>query len=423
MDEAMSALGRDLAARRGRTDRLMSVEPGTPMGEYLRRFWYPVALTSELEAWPVKNVRLLSELLALFRGDEGTLGLVADRCPHRGVSLSCGMTDGELLRCAYHNWAFDASGACVDTPAEPATSRLKERAGIAGYPVQELGGLVWAYIGPAPAPLLPRYEHLVRADVNRTIGFTDLPCNWLRIAENNLDPKHVEYLHMRYMNWVRQRRGEQPIPTRRHAKIDFELFEYGILKKRLWEGDSEESDEWRTGHPLFFPGNNLVAMTARHVELQFRVPMDNDRTAVYWYQAKECEPGENASAISIVENPWNTSEGKYRPESIQGQDMMMFVSMGNVDLRNEHLGESDRGVALYRRTLLDECERVQRGEDPRGVIRDPAKNEPFIRLPHERSFGFALSNVQNNATQINPAREAIVPEDLAKSRDGRGALK
>jgi 5,5'-dehydrodivanillate O-demethylase len=410
MDEAMTALDRDLALRRERTGRLTSVGAGTPMGDYLRRFWWPVAIVSELDEWPLKNVKLLGESLALYRGDEGTLGLVADRCPHRGVSLSCGMTDGALVRCAYHGWAFTAAGECVDTPAEPAGSRLKARARITAYPVQELGGLVWAYLGPQPVPLVPRYEHLVRADLAKTIGFTHLPANWLRVAENNLDPKHVEHLHMRYMNWVRKRRGEEPIPTRKHAKIDFELFEYGIMKKRLWEGDSEDSDEWRTGHPLFFPGNALIAMTARHVELQFRVPMDDTNTALYWYQAKELEPGELLPAeIPVVGNPWRTDDGKYRPESIQGQDMMMFVSMGDVDFRNEHLGESDKGIALYRRTLLDECEKVERGEDPLGVVRDPAKNEPFIVLPHERTFGFALSNVQNNATQINPAREAVVP--------------
>jgi 5,5'-dehydrodivanillate O-demethylase len=410
MNDAMTALDRDLAARRERANRLMSVGAGTPMGDYLRRFWWPVAIVSDLDEWPLKQVKLLGETLALYRSDEGTFGLVADRCPHRGTSLSCGMTDGALLRCAYHGWAFTTAGECVDTPAEAPGSRLKARAGIPAYPVQQLGGLVWAYLGPQPAPLLPRFEQLVRDDLSKTIGFTHLPANWLRVAENNLDPMHVEHLHMRYMNWIRKRRGESPIPTRKHAKIDFELFEYGIMKKRLWEGDSETSDEWRTGHPLFFPGNALIAMTARHVELQFRVPMDEANTTIYWYQAKELEPGESAPAnIPVVGNPWSTEDGQYRRESIQGQDMMMFVSMGEVDFRNEHLGESDKGIALYRRTLLEECEKAGRGEDPLGVVRDPAKNEPYIVLPHENTFGFALSNVQNNATQINPAREAVVP--------------
>jgi 5,5'-dehydrodivanillate O-demethylase len=407
----MSAEDRAREARGERVEQLTQVSAGTPMGEYLRRFWYPVATTSELDAWPVKKVRLLGEDLALFRTENGTLGLVADRCPHRGAGLSCGMTDGSTLRCAYHGWAFDPSGQCVDTPAEPESSTLKQRIRIAGYAVQELGGMLWAYLGPSPAPLLPRYEFVARDDLQKTIGFTHLPCNWLRVAENNLDPMHVEHLHMRYMNWVRARRGEPPILVRKHAKIDFEVFEYGILKKRLWEGDSEDSEEWRVGHPLLFPGNALIAMTARHVEHQFRVPMDENNTAIYWYQAKELELGEAPVVpIPMVGNPWHTEDGQFHRNSIQGQDMMMFITQGPIGYqRLENLGQSDRGVALYRRVLHQEVERVQRGEDPHGVIRDPSKNDPYIEIPHERRFGFALNDVQNNATSRNPSREAVLP--------------
>lgn len=407
----MKASDRVLKVRTERIERLTQVAAGTPMGEYLRRFWYPVGTSSELDEWPVKKVRLLGEDLALFRSEDGTLGLVADRCPHRGASLSCGMTERSTLRCAYHGWAFDASGRCVDTPAEPATSTLKDRIKIAAYPVQELGGLFWAYLGPSPAPLLPRYEYVTRDDLQKTIGFTHLPCNWLRIAENNLDPMHVEHLHMRYMNWVRARQGQSPVLTRRHAKIDFEIFEYGILKKRLWEGDSEDSEEWRVGHPLLFPGNALIAMTGRHVEHQFRVPMDETNTAIYWYQAKELDPGETPILpIPMVGNPWETEDGKFHRDSIQGQDMMVFITQGPIGNQHlENLGQSDKGVALYRRTLLEEVERVERGEDPRGVIRDPEKNRPYIHIPHERRFGFALNNVQNNATSLNPSREPVLP--------------
>src|SRR5579871_5591946 len=106
----MQAAERDTATRRERTRALTEVRSGTPMGEYLRRFWYPVAFVSDLDRWPVKQVQLLAETLALYRGDDGAYGLVADRCPHRGASLACGMTEGASLRCAYHGWAFDRDG-------------------------------------------------------------------------------------------------------------------------------------------------------------------------------------------------------------------------------------------------------------------------------------------------------------------------
>lgn len=131
------------------------------MGAYLRRYWHPVAAEVELDSWPIKKVRLLGEDLALYRSEDGSVGLLADRCPHRGASLSCGMTDGTGIRCAYHGWKFEADGHCVETPAEPPNSKLKDRVETTGYPVQVMGGLIWAYLGPKPVPLLPRYEHLV----------------------------------------------------------------------------------------------------------------------------------------------------------------------------------------------------------------------------------------------------------------------
>jgi 5,5'-dehydrodivanillate O-demethylase oxygenase subunit len=396
-----AAVERSLTARRSRSERLQLVGPGTPMGAYLRCFWYPIAALAELDEWPVKKIRLLGEDLALFRGDDGTLGLVADRCPHRGASLSCGMPDGPHLRCAYHGWAYDTTGQCVDTPAEPATSTLKDRIAIAGYPVSALGGMAWAYLGKQPAPLLPRFEHIVRDDLEKSLAFTLIPCNWLQIAENNVDPLHLEYLHMRFLNWERARRGEPPIGVRKHARIDFEVFEFGILKKRMWEGDTEDTEEWRVGHPMFFPGNHLFTMDGgKRVQYQYRVPVDNTNTLVYWYDAKELGPGETATAIpSPIANPPRTPDGKFMPGTVNGQDMMVEITQGPMtDHSLEHLGESDRGVALFRRTLLEQVERVERGEDPIGVVRDPAKNTPFIRLPTEQSLGYEMSGVLNSVT-------------------------
>jgi 5,5'-dehydrodivanillate O-demethylase len=393
--------------RHERTERLTRVGPGTPMGEYQRRFWHPVAALVELDAWPIKKVRLLGEDFALFRTETGKLGLVTDRCPHRGASLSCGMTDGDGIRCAYHGWKYEADGQCVDTPAEPATSRLKERIAIGGHPVELMGGLVWAYIGPKPVPLLPRYEHLVIDGWNRSTGVSRLPCNWLQVAENTVDSLHVEYLHMKFTNWARAQRGEPPIPVRRHARVAYEPFEHGIVKKRMWEGDTEDSQEWQIGHPLVFPSTLLVPYHAGWVQFQFRVPVDDTNTIVYWYDVKRCADGEVPDpSVPVWENPWQTADGKYMPEKINPQDMMVWISQGPItDHALEHLGESDRGVSLYRKMLLDDIERVERGEDPRGVIRDPAKNTPFIELPIEKHVGYSLAGAAASAMYAFPERD------------------
>ena len=403
----MSVAEADAEHRRDRYERLTRVGPGTPMGNYQRRYWHPVAAAVELDAWPVKKIRLLSEDLALYRSDDGTYGLVAERCPHRGASLACGMTDGDGLRCAYHGWKYARDGACIETPAEPAGSRLRERIRIASYPVEVMGGLVWAYLGPQPAPLLPRYEHLVADGWNRSTGISRLPCNWLQIAENTLDPLHVEHLHMKYTNWCRRQLGQPPISERKHARVSYALFEYGIVKKRLWEGDAEDSQEWTVGHPLVFPATLLVPYHAGWVQFQFRVPVDDTNTIVYWYDAKLVPDGEAPrSDVPLWENPWQTADGNFMPEKINPQDMMVWITQGAItDHTLENLGESDRGVALYRRTLLDEIARVERGEDPMGIVRDPRKNTPYIELPIEQEIGYSLAGAAASAVYAFPERD------------------
>jgi len=139
-------------------ERLTRVGPGTPMGELMRRYWHPVAAAAELDTHPVKPVKILGESLVLYRDLQGRLGLISDTCPHRRISLEYGITEMEGLRCPYHGWMFDQTGQCIDMPAEPADSTFPCRVKIAGYPVEELGGLIFAYLGPEPGPLVPRWD-------------------------------------------------------------------------------------------------------------------------------------------------------------------------------------------------------------------------------------------------------------------------
>ena len=385
---------------------LTEVGPGTPGGELLRRYWHPIAVAQELTPEePTKFVRVLGENLVLFLDKSGRAGLIADRCPHRGASLSCGMTDGPNLRCAYHGFMFDHDGKCLETPTE-STTKLRDRLKITAYRAQEQGGLIWAYMGPQPAPLLPRYEHHVREDFDRFIGVSYMPCNWLQVAENNADPYHIEFLHMKYTNWARKQKGLPPIPVRHHAKVDYEIFEYGLLKKRLWEGDSEDSQEWRVGHPLMWPGTALVPYHDKWIQYQIRVPIDDTNTLYFWYDCKQREPGQAPQTeVPLVDNPWHDAEGKWMPDKLNAQDMMVMISQGDItDHSAENLGECDRGVALYRRTLLEQIERVERGEDPLGVVRDEARNTPWITLPVEHEINYSLAGVQASVNYAFPER-------------------
>ena len=164
MDSHEQATPGKAQPRHEQYQQLTRVGRDTPMGQYLRCFWYPVAAVADLKREPVKAVTLLGEKLALFQTEEGAYGLVGQRCPHRGVSLACGMAEAGGIRCAYHGWKFSTDGRCLDQPAEHAASTMKNEIRIDAYPVQEMGGLIWAYLGPAPAPLLPRFEFMVRDD-------------------------------------------------------------------------------------------------------------------------------------------------------------------------------------------------------------------------------------------------------------------
>ena len=393
-------------------ERLTRIGPGTAMGEVMRRYWFPVATVPDLDRDPVRPVRVLGEQLVLFRGDDGALGLVQERCPHRGASLAYGIPEDGGLRCCYHGWLFDQQGHCMEQPGEGSDSSFKDKVCIQAYPVQELGGLLFAYLGPAPVPLLPRWDLLVRDDVERHIGFVELPCNWLQTMENSVDPVHTEYLHSRYTNYLLRKQGKPPVARERHhARIRFEVFEYGIRKFRLHEGESEDSDDWRIGHPILFP-NILAIGDARTAHFQFRTPIDDTHTLYYWYWTRPRPAGaplQDPHDVEVAENPYADETGALRPDNVNRQDMMAWITQGPVaDRTDERLGVTDQGIILLRKLLEEQLDRIARGEDPIGVVRDPAKNSPMIEIPREgQAFYVAGGYVDSSADLVPLAQRGL----------------
>lgn len=390
-------------------ERLTQVGMGTPMGELLRRYWHPVATVPELLEEPVLAVTVLGENLALYRSEQGELGLVSQRCPHRGASLAYGIPEEDGLRCPYHGWKFSRVGQCLEQPAEPAESTFKDKVRIPAYPVQEMGGLIWAYLGPRPAPLLPRYDLFVRDDLEREIGITRLPCNWLQIMENSLDPVHLEYLHSVYMNYVLKRQGKPPASTtKHHERIAFDVFEYGIVKRRLWEGDPEDTDEWQVGHPILFP-NILSVGEGGRAQFQIRVPIDDTHTYHVWYRTRPRPAGsaaQDAASIPVLDYAYKHEDGRLVVDTVSGQDMMVWVTQGAIsDRTTERLGTTDKGVILYRTLLDEQIQKVERGEDPMAVVRDAAKNMPMIDIQRERNpFQVSADGSDMFALRRDPVR-------------------
>ena len=378
-----------------KNERLTRVGPGTPMGELLRRYWWPVATHDMVGRMPVKR-RLLGEDLVLFRDAGGRLGLLGERCPHRRASLSLGCTEQQGLRCGYHGWLFDADGNCLEQPGEPAESTFKDRIRATAYRVEELGGLIFAYLGPDtaehPAPLLPRYDLFVLDDAWRDIAHAELPCNFLQIMENSVDPYHVEWLHGRFGSFLKELAGEPPVPvvTKKHVKVAFEVFEHGILKRRVLEGHTEQDDDWKIGHPLVFPGMLRVG-SGGLATFQIRVPVDDTHTWHVWYQTyAPGGPVPPQESIPVYTVPLVDPQGSWLRDYVDGQDIVAWVTQGDIaDRTQEHLGSSDLGVITLRRLFVEQIDRVQDGLDPICTYRDPEANRR-IDLPMERDkFGSA----------------------------------
>ncbi len=383
--------------------RLTQTGAGTPMGELLRRYWWPIAATVDMDKEPVQPIRLLGENLTLFRTERGEIGLIGDRCAHRAISLAYGIPQVNGLRCAYHGWTYDTEGHVVDMPFEPACLPLK----IKAYAVQELGGLVWAYLGPEPRPLLPRLELLVRDDLDRSVIMRPLPCNWVQCNDNSIDPVHFEHLHGYFGDWWNRKHGiPRPVITARHLKIDFDVFEYGIYKRRLVEGEPEDADDWVVGHPFIFP-HTLVQGVGDSYGYQIRVPVDDTNTMHVRYRGAPAKPGkELPDQVPVRHMTLPRDEfGRVEWPEVALQDEAAWVAQGPLsDRTQEHLVTSDKGVILYHRLLLENAEKVQRGEDPMFTIREEDENLPYIHFERERDSAKMISRGLEPNTR--DAREA-----------------
>jgi nitrite reductase/ring-hydroxylating ferredoxin subunit len=344
-------------------EELTRVGPGTPCGEYLRRFWQPVILSQELSDLP-RRLRILGEDLVAFRDRSGAVGLLELHCPHRGTSLEFGLIGEKGIRCCYHGWLFDVDGTILETPGEPEDSTLKDRLFHGAYLVHEYQGLVFAYMGPPDKqpefPVfdtyeLPGYRMVARAP-------TLWECNWVQVKENSMDPAHLAFLHtlpgsqgftedlgaLGEWDWMETPVGMVYIDTRRQGD-------------RVWV---RVADFIPPNIHQFPPNADPMAKRTtinRPAATTWAVPLDDTHTMqIGYHRAPEGqEPRRGPGFGQDGSRPYEERQripGDY--------DAQVSIHSGVARHGLEHLASTDRGVTMLRNMIRRGIRTVQDGGDP-----------------------------------------------------------
>ena len=379
---------------------LTQVGAGTPVGELFRRFWIPVLLAEELpraDSDPVR-ARILGEDLIAYRDTSGRVGLLASNCPHRGASLFFGRNEESGLRCVYHGWKFDLTGACVDMPNEPAESDFRTRVKAVAYPTVERGGLIWAYMGPAgrqPPP--PDLEFTLVPDNQRYVTKYPLDCNYMQGMEGELDSSHVSFLHSTLQ--PKENQINDPlfgnnlldlVARDGHPRFTVVNTDYGLVI-----GASRDAGDgnlyWRITQWLM-PCFTLVPGDPQGTLLcQMRIPVDDEHHWLFRlrWNAFRPLPDEELTAYkrgggffaTQIPGSYQTAANKSNDylidrhkqrtvnysgmESVPIEDTAMMESMGPIyDRTQEHLGTSDVAVISTRRRIIDAARQLTEGLEP-----------------------------------------------------------
>ena len=377
--------------------QLTDVGPGTPMGALMRRYWHPVGLSSHATATP-REVRVLGEDLVLFRDGGGRAGLVVARCAHRGTTLYYGKVEQRGIRCCYHGWLFDVEGNCLEQPCEPEGGRMRDRVRQPWYPVEERYGLVFAYMGPPEKkPVLRRYECLEVLDEGEFIDADDssigsggpqiVDCNWLQHFENVVDTYHVAVLHGTHS-------GPQfsEMMARQPDEVLFERTPLGVRARSrrtlpdgsTMHGASEVVMPTLRVVPNPRAGVGGARLYGRVESIGWTLPIDDTHFRIY-AAGRVRKKGELRRMRSRQGGKlWEEltlEEHRHFPGDYEAQ-----TGQGAIALHSEeHLAESDRGIALLRHFLRQQVETVAKGGDPAGVTFDAAA--PPVIFDAHRSHG------------------------------------
>ena len=385
-------------------DLLTQTGPGTPGGDLLRRYWQPVSLSHDLppDGAP-QAVKVLGEELVLFRDEKGRPGLLGLKCAHRCADLSYGRLEDGGLRCIYHGWLYDVNGKCLDQPAEPNGGAAKDRIRQLSYPLKEIGGAIWAYMGPGAAPAFPLHPALTAPDAYRYTIRWPVGCNYLQGNEGNIDPVHTSYLHRFELktDGTELRNSVGVFQIDAAPKLSVQPTRFGLrvfTERRVPPGDKKILRVTNFVMPNACSiGGYETGLGRGGCSMFWHVPIDDGSHYRYEFifhskkplPRQEIHDGamtEWSNELPLRRNPANRY-GQSREEQKNStyigigrqftiHDIFVTQSQGAIlDHTQENLATSDIAVARARRMILDGIDDVRQGKDPRGVIRSTADND------------------------------------------------
>ncbi|MDH3763856.1 MAG: Rieske 2Fe-2S domain-containing protein [Gammaproteobacteria bacterium] len=408
---------------------LTEVGPGTPCGEYLRRYWMPVAMTDQVGDLPYR-IRILGEDLVMFRETGGQLGLVHLHCAHRSMSLEFGIIEEGGIRCSYHGWKYGIDGSILERPCEPAASRLKQGTCLGAYPVVEYKGLAFAYLGPnETVPPFPVFDTMVEEGDDMIPFLIESPCNWLQVMENAWDPFHTVYLHtkavrtqftdafsvMPKIEYFSRPLGDFYTNTRRVDDIIWLRIHDQMLPSFTQNG----------GH---FPLPEQSLYFGRCGLSRWITPIDDTHTQVIaWRHFRGDDDPQgltNKDEVGFGKTDFygQGPDRSYELRQRDPGDYDAWVSQGPKNVhKREHTAFTDRGVSLARRKLRKAIRKVKAGEtlpQPTDIYSDPIPTyggDTMLRIPLQagKEDDELLKEVAHKVAEIYMAHDCFKGQERA----------
>lgn len=438
---------------REENELLTKVGPGTVMGEFMRQYWLPALLSSEL-AEPdgsTLRVRLLGEDLVAFRDTRGRVGMLGAHCSHRGAPLFYGRNEEGGLRCIYHGWKYDVDGNCVDIPNEPPESNFKDKIRHPAYPCKECGGVIWTYMGRLrPPPPLPELEWTTVPEEQRYLSKRIQNCNFAQALEGEIDQSHVSFLHTSNTQLKPEvydgSSGDEVRLWRKkdkHPRFYVTNTDYGGLIGARRNAD-ENTYYWRITQFLL-PFHTMTGPYGENPTRHTRawIPMDDETTMLIAANFHPLRPlkekeiarvraGSGAGFVGVDKflPPSNEAGGAWRPKASKendfffdrelqrtklfsgvpefwAQDAAVQEGMGPIyDRTKEHLGSSDLAIIRVRQRLMDAAKELrEKGVPPPGVV-EPALYRvrgAALVLPKDADWLEATQEIRKLIPGTNPS--------------------